>query len=251
MEYQHLKVHAGPVTKVTLSRPELRNAMNAETLRSLTLVFREIAKDSAVRAVIVTGGGKDFCAGADINWMKESGKLSPEEGKKDAALLADMLKAVDECPVPVIVAAQGSVYGGGLGLLADDAKMSFSETRLGIMPAVISCWVLPKIGAANARRWYLTGEVFGANEAVHMGLAHESVPAADLSTRADAVVANVLKCGPNAVRAAKALIPRLAPLGLHQRVGLTVETLVRLRSSAEGQEGLAAFLEKRAPEWTR
>jgi methylglutaconyl-CoA hydratase len=259
MEYQHLKVHAGPVTKVTLSRPELRNAMNAETLRSLTLVFREIAKDPAVRAVIVTGGGKDFCAGADINWMKESGKLSPEEGKKDASLLADMLKAVDECPVPVIVAAQGNVFGGGLGLvaacdiaiLADDAKMSFSETRLGIMPAVISCWVLPKIGQANCRRYYLTAEVFGAKEAVHMGLAHEFVPAAELSAKADAIAANILKCGPNAVRAAKALIPRLAPLGLHQRVGLTVDTLVRLRSSAEGQEGLAAFLEKRAPEWTR
>lgn len=259
MEYQHLKVHAGPVTKVTLSRPELRNAMNADTLRSLTLVFREIATNPAARAVIVTGGGKDFCAGADINWMKESGKLSAEEGKKDAGLLAEMLKAVDECPVPVIVAAQGNCFGGGLGLLAacdvallaDDAKMSFSECRLGIMPAVISCWVLPKIGQANARRYFLTAEVFGAKEAVQMGLAHEIVPAADLSAKADAVAASVLKCGPNAVRAAKALLPRLEPLGRHQRIGLTVETLVRLRSSAEGQEGLAAFLEKRPPEWTR
>ena len=259
MEYQHLKVHAGPVTKVTLSRPELRNAMSDMTLRSLTEAFRAIGKDASVRVVIVTGGGKDFCAGADINWMKESGKLSPEEGKKDASLLADMLKAVDECPVPVIVAAQGSVYGGGLGLLAacdiailaDDAKMSFSETRLGIMPAVISCWVLPKIGAVNARRYYLTGEVFGAKEAVHMGLAHEAVPAEELSVKADAIAANVLKCGPAAVRAAKALLPRLEKLGLHQQVGLAVDTLVRLRSSAEGQEGLAAFLEKRAPEWTR
>ncbi len=259
MEYQHLKVHAGPVTKVTLSRPELRNAMSDMTLRSLTEVFRAIAKDPSVRAVIVTGGGKDFCAGADINWMKESGKLSPEEGKKDASLLADMLRAVDECPVPVIVAAQGSVYGGGLGLvaacdiaiLADDVKMSFSECRLGIMPAVISCWVLPKIGSANARRYYLTAEVFGAKEAVQMGLAHEAVPAAQLSVHADAIAANVLKCGPNAVRAAKALIPRLERLGLHQQIGMTVDTLVRLRSSAEGQEGLAAFLEKRAPEWTR
>ena len=119
------------------------------------------------------------------------------------------------------------------------------------MPAVISCWVLPKIGAANARRYYLTAEIFGAKEAVHMGLAHEFVPAAELYAKADAVAANILKCGPNAVRAAKSLIPRLAPLGLHQRIGLTVDTLVRLRSSAEGQEGLAAFLEKRAPEWTR
>jgi methylglutaconyl-CoA hydratase len=259
VEYQHLKIHAGPVTKVTLSRPEQRNAMNAETLRSLTLVFREIASNPSVRAVIVTGGGKDFCAGADINWMKDAGKLSPEEGKKDARLLADMLSAVDECPVPVIVAGQGNIFGGGLGLLAacdisvlaEDAKMAFSECRLGIMPAVISSWVLPKIGAVNARRYYLTAEVFGAKEAVAMGLAHEVVPAAELYAKADAIAANILKCGPNAVRAAKALLPRLERLGLHQQVGMTVDTLVRLRSSAEGQEGLAAFLEKRAPEWTR
>lgn len=259
MEYQHLKVHAGPVTKVTLARPELRNAMSDVTLRSLTLVFQAIAKDPAVRVVIVTGGGKDFCAGADINWMKESGKLSTEEGKKDASLLAEMLKAVDECPVPVIVAAQGNVFGGGLGLLAacdigvlaEDVKMSFSECRLGIMPAVISSWVLPKIGIVNARRYYFTAEVFGAKEAVHMGLAHEAVKAEELSAKADAIAANILKCGPNAVRAAKALLPRLERLGLHQQIGMTVDTLVRLRSSAEGQEGLAAFLEKRAPEWIR
>ncbi len=259
MEYQHLKLHAGPVTKVTLSRPDLRNAMSDVTLRSLTEVFKAISKDPAVRVVVVTGGGKDFCAGADINWMKASGKLSPEEGKKDAALLADMLKAVDECPVPVIVAAQGNVFGGGLGLLAacdiavlsEDVKMSFSECRLGIMPAVISSWVLPKIGLANCRRYYFTAEVFGAKEAVHMGLAHEAVKPEELYAKADAIAANILKCGPNAVRAAKALLPRLERLGLHQQVGMTVDTLVRLRSSAEGQEGLAAFLEKRAPEWTR
>jgi methylglutaconyl-CoA hydratase len=257
--YQHLKVHVGPVIKVTLSRPELRNAMSAETLLSLTVVFREIASNPDVRAVIVTGGGKDFCAGADINWMKNSGQLPLEEGKQDARLLADMLAAVDESPVPVIVAAQGNVFGGGLGLvaacdialLAEDVRMSFSECRLGIMPAVISCWVLPKIGAANARRWYLTGETFGAKEAVGMGLAHESVKPEELYARADALVANILKCGPNAVRAAKALLPRLKALGLNEQISLAVDTLVRLRSSGEGQEGLAAFLEKRAPEWTR
>lgn len=259
MEYQHLKFHAGPVTKVTLSRPELRNAMSGATLRSLTEAFKAIAKDPSVRVVVVTGGGKDFCAGADINWMKEAGKLSPEEGKKDARLLSDMLQAVDECPVPVIVAAQGNVFGGGLGLLAacdiavlaEDAKMAFSECRLGIMPAVISSWVLPKIGAVNARRYYFTAEVFGAKEAVHMGLAHEVVKPEELYAKADAIAANILKCGPNAIRAAKALLPRLERLGLHQQIGMTVDTLVRLRSSAEGQEGLAAFLEKRAPEWTR
>jgi methylglutaconyl-CoA hydratase len=259
MDYEHLKVHGGPVAKVTLSRPELRNAMSDVTLKSLTQAFKDLGASAETRAVIVTGGGKDFCAGADINWMKASGQLPPAEGKADARLLAEMLKAVDQCPVPVIVAAQGNVFGGGLGLVAacdiallsDDVKMSFSECRLGIMPAVISSWVLPKIGTANARRFYLTGEIFGAKEAVAMGLAHESVKPEELYARADALVANILKCGPNAIRAAKGLLPKLAGRPLDEQINLTVDTLVALRSSPEGQEGLAAFLEKRAPEWTR
>ncbi|MDE2144030.1 MAG: enoyl-CoA hydratase/isomerase family protein, partial [Elusimicrobia bacterium] len=152
---------------------------------------------------------------------------------------------------------QGNVFGGGLGLLAacdvalvaDNAKMSFSEVRLGIMPAVISCWVLPKIGVANARRYYLTAEVFGAAEALYMNLAHEVVPIAELETRAESIASKVLLCAPGAVRTAKALIPKLAALPLDARIALTVDTLVKLRSGPEGQEGLSAFLEKRAPNW--
>jgi methylglutaconyl-CoA hydratase len=168
-----------------------------------------------------------------------------------------MLFAVDECPVPVIVAAHGAVFGGGLGLLAaadvallaDDAKLCFSEVRLGIMPAVISSWVLPKIGVANARRYYLTAELFGAAQAVAMGLAHETAPAAELTARARKIAGDVLKNGPLAVRTAKAMIPRIARATLDERVDLTVETLVRLRSGPEGQEGLSAFLEKRPAAW--
>ncbi|MDE2144252.1 MAG: enoyl-CoA hydratase/isomerase family protein, partial [Elusimicrobia bacterium] len=152
---------------------------------------------------------------------------------------------------------QGNVFGGGLGLLAacdvalvaDNAKMSFSEVRLGIMPAVISCWVLPKIGIANARRYYLTAEVFGAAEALYMNLVHEVVPIAELETRAQAIAAKTLLCAPSAVKTAKALIPKLAALPLDQRIDLTVDALVKLRSGPEGQEGLSAFLEKRAPNW--
>ena len=257
MVYEHISVAAGPVARVVLTRPEVRNAMSAVTLRELADGFRLLAKDPEVRVVLVTGSGKDFCAGADIQWMKAGGRLPPEEGKKDARLFADMLGAVESCPVPVVVAAQGSVFGGGLGLLAacdaallsDDAKLSFSECRLGIMPAVISCWVLPKIGAANARRYYLTAEVFGAAQALGMGLVHEVVPAAELSAKADAVVASILKCGPNAVRAAKKMIPVIAAASPEARVELAVDTLAELRSSPEGQEGLAAFLDKRAPSW--
>jgi methylglutaconyl-CoA hydratase len=253
----YLRVEAGPVAKVVLNRPEARNAMSADALRELTAAFRALAKEPAVRVVVVTGEGKDFCAGADVAWMKAGGALPPEEGKKDARLFADMLGAVSDCPAPVVVAAQGNVFGGGLGLLAacdvallaDDAKLSFSECRLGIVPAVISCWVLPKIGAANARRYYLTAEVFGAAAALRMGLVGETAPAAELGARAEAVVASILKCGPAAVRTAKKMIPAIAAAPLERRVELAVETLVSLRSSPEGQEGLAAFLEKRAPKW--
>lgn len=259
MGFEHIKVVAGAVAKVVLARADVRNAMSDVTLRELTAAFKAISKDDAVRAVVVTGEGIDFCAGADINWMNKSGRLPLEEGKKDARLLADMLKAVDACPVPVIVAAHGHVFGGGLGLvsacdiavLSDDAKMSFSECRLGIMPAVISRWVLPKIGVANARRYYLTGEAFAAAAAVHMGLAHEAVPAAQLSAKTDALVADILKCGPTAVRAAKALLSKFGGLTPSSQVDFAIETLVTLRSSPEGQEGLSAFLEKRAPEWVR
>lgn len=255
--YQHIAVEHGPVARVTLSRPEVRNAMSEVTLRELADVFLLLAQDKDLRAVVVTGAGKDFCAGADVNWMRAGGRMSPEEGERDARLFADMLKAVENCPVPVVVAAQGNVFGGGLGLLAacdvallaDDAKMSFSECRLGIMPAVISCWVLPKIGVANARRYYLTAEVFGADAALRMGLVSEVVPAAGLKDAAEKAVANVLKGGPNAVRTAKAMIPRVAAAPLDGRIDLTVKTLVSLRSSPEGQEGLTAFLEKRPPKW--
>lgn len=257
MGYEYLRVESGPVAKVVLARPQARNAMGAATLGELERAFRELAKDASLRAVLVTGEGQDFCAGADIEWMRAGGRLAAEEGKRDARRFADMLFAVEECPAPVIVAAQGNVFGGGLGLLAaadvallaDDAKLCFSETRLGIMPAVISNWVLPKIGVSNARRYYLTAEVFGGAEAVKMGLAHEVVPAAGLAARAEFVVKNILKNGPNAVRTAKAMIPKIAAASAAERVDLTVETLVKLRSSAEGQEGLSAFLEKRPASW--
>lgn len=255
--YHHIVVEHGPVARVTLSRPEVRNAMSEVTLREIADAFLLLGQDKDLRAVVVTGAGKDFCAGADVQWMRAGGRMSPAEGERDARLFADMLKAVEGCPVPVIVAAHGNVFGGGLGLLAacdvallaDDAKMSFSECRLGIMPAVISCWVLPKIGVANARRYYLTAEVFGADAALRMGLVGEVVPAAALKERAESAVANVLKCGPNAVRAAKKMIPEIAAAPLGKRIDMTVKTLVSLRSSPEGQEGLSAFLEKRPAAW--
>ena len=257
MNYEHLIVTPGPVATVVLNRPEARNAMSDVTLREAADAFLRLGQDRSVRAVIVTGAGKDFCAGADVAWMRRGGRLSGDEAEHDARLLAAMLRAVDECPAAVIVAAQGNVFGGGLGLLAacdvallaENAKLCFSECRLGIMPAVISCWVLPKIGSANARRWYLTAETFGADSALAMGLAHEALPAAGLAARAAELAAAVLKCGPEAVRAAKSALSTMGGLSPAEREEFAVSTLLQLRSSPEGQEGLSAFLEKRAPKW--
>lgn len=258
MSFEHILLErAGPVASVTLKRPQVRNAMNDQTLRELTAAFGLMAKDSSIRVVVVRGDGKDFCAGADIEWMRRAGRLKAAQGKKDARLLALMCQAVDDCPVPVIARAQGAIFGGGLGLVSvcdvvvasDDAKMCFSETRLGILPAVISCFVLPKIGPTNARRYYLTAEVFGMAAAKEMGLVHEVVAAEGLEPKVQELVGAVLRNGPNAVREAKKIVRKMGGLKPAQRVTLAVDTLVRLRSSPEGQEGLSAFLEKRKASW--
>lgn len=245
------------VATLSLNRPEARNAMDDNTLRELTHAFKYLAKRSDIRAVVVRGEGPDFCAGADIQWMRRAGRLSPAQGRKDARLLAEMCLAVDECPVPVIARAQGSVYGGGLGLVsacdivvaAESAKMCFSECRLGILPAVVSCWVIPKIGVAAARRYYLSSEVFDMVAAGQMGLVHVVAAERALDERIEAIVGSIARNGPNAVREAKAFLKKLAGKGLRERLKLAVDTLVRVRSSPEGQEGLGAFLEKRPPAW--
>ena len=261
--FEHIRVDRLPeqpkVARVTLNRPQAGNAMSDQTLKELAGAFRVLSADQELRAVIVVGEGKNFCAGADIEWMRRAGALPVDEGKKDARLLWDMLSAVRDCSVPVIVAAQGAVYGGGLGLMAAcdialaaaDAKFCFSETRLGIMPAVISCFVLPKIGVAAARRYYLTAEVFDAARAKDLGLAQQIAPEADLMSLAYALAASVSKNGPQAVRTAKRLILQFDEWRPEERVDNVIETLVSLRSSAEGQEGLSAFLEKRPASWVK
>lgn len=245
------------VACVRLNRPEAGNAMSDQTLRELAAAFEALARQDDLRAVLVRGEGKHFCAGADIEWMRRAGGLSKEEGTRDARLLVDMLSAVERCPVPVVVAAHGAVYGGGLGLVAaadialaaDDSRMCFSECRLGIMPAVISVFVLPKIGEAAARRYYVTCEVFGMDTARAIGLVHEACPAAELTARAGAILDDILRNGPKAVRAAKRTLLELRGLSADRRVEKVLDTLVDLRSSPEGQEGLTAFLEKRRPRW--
>jgi enoyl-CoA hydratase/carnithine racemase len=233
------------VLRVTLARPERRNAFDAALIAELTEAFADVGD---ARAVVLAGEGESFCAGADVEWQRASIDLSFDENVEDAMRLYRMCEAIDRCPAPVVSRVQGYALGGGSGLVAcsdvavaaRDAVFGFSEVKLGIIPAVISPFVLPKIGA-HARRYFLTGERFDADTALRIGLVHEL--ADDLDTAIEGIVAELLTSGPGAVREAKRLI-RERPMGED-----TAQIAARLRSGEEGQEGLRAFLEKRNPSW--
>jgi methylglutaconyl-CoA hydratase len=232
----------GPVLRVTLARPERRNAFDATLIADVTAAFAEVGD---ARAVVLAGEGASFCAGGDIDWMRSSIDLSFEENVDDAVALGRMLEAVDGCPAPVVARVQGHAFGGGVGLVAccdvaiadPGTAFAFSEVKLGIVPGVISPFVLAKIGTSAARRYFVTGERFDAATALRIGLVHEL--ADDLDAAVERVVGELLTAGPDATRVAKALAR--APLAMEDTARLIAES----RVSAEGQEGLHAFLEKR------
>ena len=235
------------VLRVTLARPERRNAFDAELIAELTDAFANV--DDA-RAVVLAGDGDTFCAGADIEWQRAAIDLSFEENVEDALRLYRMLEAIDSCPAPVVARIQGYCLGGGCGLAScadvaiggEDAVFGFSEVKLGIVAAVISPFALARIGPGAARRYFLTGERFGSEVALRIGLVHEIAPALDEAV--ERAVAELLSAGPNAVREAKRLI-RSGP-----RDGKSLADLAaRMRTSEEGQDGLRAFLERRKPGW--
>jgi methylglutaconyl-CoA hydratase len=236
----------GSLLRVTLARPERRNAFDAELIRELTEAFADVGD---ARAVLLAGDGQSFCAGADVEWQRASIDLSYDENVADALRLYRMLEAIDSCPAPVVCRIQGYALGGGSGLVccsdvavaAPDAVFGFSEVKLGIIPAVISPFVFPRIGTAAARRLFLTGERFGAETALRIGLVHEL--AEDTAAAAERVVAELTTSGPAATRAAKQLI-RERPGGED-----AAHVAAKLRTSAEGQEGLRAFLDKRKAAW--
>jgi methylglutaconyl-CoA hydratase len=235
----------GHVLRVTLARPERRNAFDAALIAELTGAFADVGD---ARAVVLSGDGPSFCAGADVEWQRASIDLSYDENVEDAMRLYRMLEAIDTCPAPVVCLAHGYVLGGGSGLVAcadiavaaTDAEFGFTEVRLGIVPAVISPFVLPKIGPA-ARRYFLTGERFGPDVALRIGLVHEV--AEDGEGAIAAIVEALVAGGPEAVREAKLLV-RDGPSGLE-----TAQVAAARRTSDEGQDGLRAFLEKRSPAW--
>ena len=235
----------GHVLRVTISRPERRNAFDASLIAELTQAFVDVGD---ARVVVLAGEGESFCAGADVEWQRSSIELSFDENVEDAMRLYRMCEAIDRCPAPVIARVQGYALGGGSGLVAcadvaiaaPDAVFGFSEVKLGIIPAVISPFVLPRIGA-HARRYFLTGERFDAAAALRIGLVHEL--ADDLDKAIEPVVGELLTAGPEAVREAKRLIRE------HPPGDEVAQIAARLRSGEEGQEGLRAFLERRTPSW--
>jgi methylglutaconyl-CoA hydratase len=251
---------AGVVARVTLDRPELHNAFNAQLVGDLRTTFRRLAEEppERLRAVVLAGEGASFCAGADVAWMRASLGLSREDNELDAMALAEMLDAIDRCPVPVVARVHGAALGGGMGLCAvsdvviaeSGTRFGFTETRLGILPAVISPFVIAKIGESHARALFPGGRRFDAGRALRIGLVHEVVEGEGaLDAAVQSAVDDVLAAGPTAARAAKAIVREVRGLPHESTRWHTARRIAGQRTSAEGQEGLRAFLEKREPSW--
>jgi methylglutaconyl-CoA hydratase len=238
----------GSVLRITLTRPDRRNAFDAGLIAELSEAFVDLGR---ARAVVLAGEGPSFCAGADVDWMRASAGLSFDENVADANAMRQMFETIDRCPAPVVARVQGHALGGGAGLVAaadvaiaaPRTVFAFSEVKLGIIPAVISPFALARIGPGQARRYFVTGERFDAATALRIGLVSEV--AEDLDGAVDRVVAELLSAGPQAARWAKRLV-RERPDGAE-----TARWIAERRTSEEGQEGLAAFLERREPSWTR
>jgi methylglutaconyl-CoA hydratase len=246
------------VATVALARPDVHNAFNETLIAELTRALRTLDADDSVRAVILLGQGRSFCAGADLNWMKKMAAYGHAENVADATALATMLAALVGMGKPTIARVHGAVFGGGVGLVAGcdiaiaahDATFSLSEAKLGLIPATISPYVVEAIGARQARRYFLTAERFTAAEAFRIGLVHDIVPADELDARINEVLGALLLAGPRAQTAAKALIRAVAHQPIDARViADTAERIAVARASAEGKEGVAAFLDKRAAAW--
>src|SRR5437773_1042288 len=250
----------GLVARVTLARPEVHNAFDGGLIRDLMEAFRALAREGpdSLRAVVLAGQGPSFSAGADVNWMRASLELDREANEQDAMKLAEMLDAIDTCPVPVIARVHGAALGGGMGLCAVSdlviaeagTKFGFTETRLGIIPAVIAPFVIAKIGETHARALFPGGRRFDAIRALRIGLVHEVVEGLDgLDQAVQAAVDDIMAAGPNAARAAKAIVREVRGLPHESTRWHTARRTAALRTSPEGQDGLRSFLEKRRPSW--
>ena len=255
----HLNVsRQGAVARVMLARPEVRNAFNDALIAELADTFRALAGDTAVRAVVLGGEGKAFCAGADLGWMRAMADYTWDENRGDAAKLAEMLYTIYSCPLPVVGRIQGDCYAGGMGLAAvcdvlvaaEGVTFCLSEARLGLMPATIAPYVIRALGEQAARRYFLTAERFDAATAHRLGFAHEVVPLEQIDSRVDEIVATLVANGPMAVKACKRLVQDVANRPITEELRAdTARRIADIRASAEGREGVQSFLNKRPPAW--
>lgn len=258
MSYEFITLTGeGMTVTVTLARPDVHNAFNAQMIAELRDCFTALSQDPAVRAVILTGAGPSFCAGADLTWMRASLEWDHAQNLVDATGLADMFAAAWELPKPLIGRINGAAMGGGVGLVAccdiavatDTARFGFSEVKLGLIPAVISQYVIPKIGMSHARALFISGERFDVAWAREIGLVHRVAAAGELDSAVGDVLKQVLSSGPDACGAAKRLVNAVWSLDQAAARRYVVEAIADARTSDEGQEGLRAFLEKRKPSW--
>ena len=245
------------VARVTLDRPEVRNAFDDVLISKLKSTFEEIKNDNAVRVLVLAGNGPAFCAGADLNWMKRMAGYTYEQNRADAQALADMLAALDRMPKPTIARVHGPAFAGGTGLVAacdiavgtPEAKFCFSEAKLGLSPATISPHVMRAIGERAARRYFLTAEVFDAQEAFRIGML--SILTSELDRTIEELLKNLLAGGPEAMKQIKDLIRTVSGRPVDDALATeTAKRIAEIRVSAEGKEGIASFLEKRKPSWS-
>jgi methylglutaconyl-CoA hydratase len=258
MDYRFLKVEQrGAIAHVTLNRPEVRNAFNRGLVAELADWGSRVREDRRVRVAVLSGEGRVFCAGADVEWLSSTMNFTAAQYAEDAQALQSMLTTLDTLPVPLVARIHGAAIAGGVGLTsvcdiavaADDSVFAVTEVKLGIVPAIISPFVLAKISVSSAREAFLSGARFSARRALEIGLVHAVVPATDLEATVDRYVGELLTSGPEAVAAAKLLIRTVAGRTPEQAAQITAKIIAERRASAEGQAGMRAFLNKQRPPW--
>jgi len=247
------------IARVVFNRPDVHNAFNTQMIGEIDDAFDKIISDESVRVVILTGAGKSFCAGADINWMREIIRYSYEQNLKESLQLAEVLHKIYTLPKPTIARVNGTTIGGGNGFLSacdisvssEDARFGLSEVKIGLVPAAISPYVIHRIGESKAREYFLTGKRISARKALEIGLVNEVVPLDKLEETVQEIAELLLTSGPEAIAACKELITRTTRMSFEEVKKFTAEMIANLRISPEGQEGMAAFLEKRKPKWVK
>lgn len=257
--YDTIMVDGDGTVTLTLNRPDIHNPFDEKMIAELTDAFRKVAKNGNARALVLTGAGRSFCAGADLNWMKRMGEFSLEENVYDATDLSKMFQALEDVEIPVIAKVNGAALGGGAGLAcacdfviaSDKAKIGFSEVKLGLLPGVISPYVIDRVGAKRAAQLFITGERFDADMARKLGLFDDVVEPDDLDAVVERFIKQIMTGGPQAVKECK----RLARTGAHMERAefkkYCINAIAKMRASPEGKEGVSAFLEKREPSWRK